>query len=63
MDRFYLARDNDGHWFVVPIANREDWRTWLDLDGDDERSWTVPDFAEPVDGSPSLVSFTDPRIE
>lgn len=61
-DRFFLAQDNDTHWYIVPADRIDDWREWLSIDSDDERAWEVPDFARPVSGSPIRVTFTDPEI-
>jgi len=61
-ERFYLSRDNDSHWYVIPAAKRREWEEWLDIPEDDERAWEVPDFARPVGGSPTLVTFTDPEV-
>lgn len=59
-ERFFLSTDGDGHWFIVPVAKRDEWYEWANIDSDDERSWESPEFAQPVGGSPSMVSFTDP---
>lgn len=61
-ERFYLAQDNDSHWYVVPEARQSEWNAWLDLDPDDEAAWDAPEFAQPVGGAPCLVTFTDARI-
>lgn len=60
-ERFFLSQDGDCHWFIVPVAKRDEWYEWKEIDGDDERSWVPPDFAVPVGGSPSMISFADPR--
>lgn len=62
-ERFFLDRDQDGHWFVIPTQSADEWSAWVAIDGDDERAWTPPDFAKPVGGSYTLVTFLDPRIE
>ena len=62
MTRFILVQDNDSHWFVIPETEREEWGDWRDFPDTDKRSWTPPDFAQAVGGSPSLVTFTDPKI-
>lgn len=61
-DRYFLATDNSGHWYVVPVARADEWRAWANLAEDDERADDAPDFAEPVNGSPGRVTFTDPRV-
>jgi hypothetical protein len=62
-ERFYLTQDNDGHWYVVPVAMRDRWNAWLQLDEDDERAWNVPEWALRTYGAPSLVTFEAPNIE
>lgn len=54
--RHYLTRDNDAHWYVVPVERSEEWEDWLALDSGDQRSWEAPKWAKRVD-SPSVVSF------
>lgn len=62
MDKYYLAQDNDSHWFVVPVAKQQEWDAWCDLDPDDEGSWEAPAFALAVGGAPCLVTFSNPEI-
>lgn len=61
-ERFYLSRDNDSHWYVIPVAKQQEWDAWLDIPSDDERAWNAPDFARPVGGALSLVTFGNPEI-
>lgn len=61
-ERFCLTQDNDGHWYVIPVARQQEWEVWLDLDEDDEAAWEPPSWANRTYGAPSLVSFTDPLI-
>lgn len=61
-ERHILTMDNDGHWYVIPSAKREEWGAWLDIPSDDERAWDSPDFAKAVGGAPCLVTFADPEI-
>lgn len=61
-DRHILSMDNDGHWYVIPVAKQPEWGAWLDIPSDDERAWEVPDFAKRVGGAPCLVTFSDPEI-
>jgi len=58
-----LVRDNDCHWYVIPSDRRKHWSTWLELDSEDEEAWDVPEFAEAVGGSHTLVKFKEYRIE
>ncbi len=61
-ERWYLTTDNDSHWYVVPLARRGEWEAWCEIDPDDERAWTPPEFAVVVGGSPGLVTFTNPTV-
>ena len=60
-ERYFLAQDNDSHWYVVPASRKDEWYTWLDLDPDDEAAWNEPEFVKRINGAPSLVNFTDWR--
>lgn len=57
---WFLGTDNDGHWYLVPADRREEWRAWIGLPSNDERTWTHPRWALALGGSPSSVVFTDP---
>lgn len=59
---FFLSQDSDCHWYVVPEENTEEWYQWAELDSEDERSWTPPEFAIRLGGSPSRVIFKHWRI-
>jgi hypothetical protein len=61
MMRYFLASDDDGHWYVVAEEHRREWEEWRDIDSDDERAWTPPPFARSLGCSPTRVTFTDPR--
>ena len=58
-----LIQDNDGHWYVIPADRGKDFNQWLELDPDDDKSWTKPEYADDVGGSPTLVKFKDYRKE
>ena len=60
---FFPARDNDGHWYLIPEANREEWDRFLNIPEDDQRSWDVPDFAESLGGFPGLNPVSDDPLE
>jgi hypothetical protein len=62
LDRYFLDRDNSGHWYVVPCDKAPEWHAWVEMDENDEASWDVPEFAQPVGGSHTLVSFMSPDI-
>lgn len=57
MTRYFLAQDNDSHWWIVPVDRWADFAKWTETN-----DWTPPDFAIEVGGCPGLVTFTDPRI-
>lgn len=59
--RFFLDRDNDSHWYLVPAEYRKEWETWLNLDADDEGSWSTPTWAQRLNGSPTQVTFELPE--
>lgn len=59
--RFYLDTDNSSHWYIIPVTRRHDWGRFVDLPEDDEASWEVPAYARPIGGSPSGVTFADPK--
>lgn len=61
--RYFLAQDNDCHWYVVPCENAEEWDVWCNLPVDDPRSDGPPRFAVMVGGSPRLVTFNNPEID
>lgn len=61
-DRYFLDRDDDGHWYVIPVHHMDDWNAWRNLGSDDKRSWDVPSYAREVGGSHTLVSFSRPEI-
>jgi hypothetical protein len=60
--RYFLDRDNDGHWYLVPADKRDEWDAWTDLDPDDEASWDVPEWAMSLGYAPSLVTFENVRL-
>lgn len=62
-ERFFLAQDNDAHWYVVPVARRGEWEAWCAIPDEDERAWDAPEWARRVGGAPGLVTFTDPEIQ
>lgn len=59
--RWFLDQDNDSHWYLVEFSKRAEWEEWMNLDSEDEESWDVPAFASRLPGSPSQLTFTDPR--
>lgn len=58
---FFLIQDNDCHWYIVPLARREDWYDWVD--SEDADLGIVPEWVSLVDGSPSRIMFKKWRSE
>jgi hypothetical protein len=58
--RYFLGYDCSGHEYAVPVEHRAEWFAWLEIPEDDERSWSVPDYATALDG---CFTFADPRCE
>jgi hypothetical protein len=61
--RYFLDRDSDGHWYLVPADKRKEWNNWMNIPEDDEASWDVPLFATVLGHHPALLTFTDPKEE
>lgn len=59
-ERYFMSMDGSGHWYVIPVARQHEWEEWTDIPEDDERAWEAPDFAKPVGGAPSCVTFSNP---
>jgi hypothetical protein len=59
-----LVQDESCHWYVIPADRAADWLKWeenaeeKDADGF-PRGWTVPEFAIPIGGHPSNVTFNE----
>ncbi len=62
VSKYFLSTDYDGHWFVVPVAKKEEWNAWTSLDEDDEKAWEAPEWAYSIGGSPTQVEFEFPKI-
>jgi len=62
VEQWFVDSDNDGHWYLVPVAHRAEWEQFLDLPESDERSWDVPEWAVALVGGPQqLESFENPK--
>lgn len=59
--RFYLASDDDGHWYVVPAEKRTEWEGWIYSDA--YMNGDVPEWAKAVNKSPGWVTFENWEIE
>lgn len=49
--RYCLTEDGDGHWWVIPVTQRDRWEDCLRTD-------SIPDWAVQIDG-PHTLSFAD----
>jgi hypothetical protein len=54
---FFIDSDDDAHWYVVEWDKKDEWEKWLDSDSDE-----VPNYAIPIHGHPSLVSFNEYEV-
>lgn len=61
--RYFLARDAEAHWYLVPVIIRQQWDEWRGLDEDDEAPWTVPEGAIMLGFAPFLVEFENPTVD
>lgn len=61
--RYFLAQDNDCHWFLVEADRRAEWEAWKKLGPDDVDGWTPPTCATALGGGPSNVTFEMPIEE
>jgi hypothetical protein len=59
-ERFEIVSDNSGHEYYIPVDRYIDWEGFMMIEEDDERSWTVPNFATRINGR---LSFVDPRCD
>ena len=58
--RYFLDRDESGHWYIVPVAKRAEWNKWRDLDGDDFEP-DAPQWAKRLALGFQMMTFTDPQ--
>lgn len=64
-EKFYLSRDDDGHWFVVPVNSSNQWTHYLEniiYSEKPDYSIPLPKGVMKVGGAPSLVQFENPII-
>lgn len=58
---FFIDSDGSGHWYLIPFDKKEHWREWTSIDEEDERSWSVPEYAKRIQ-DPSSVYFKEPIL-
>lgn len=61
--RYFLAQDNDCHWFLVDADRRAEWEAWRELGPDEALGWRPPDCATELGRHPSSVTFENPTYE
>jgi hypothetical protein len=61
--RYFLDRDEDGHWYLIPASHRVEWEDWLDIDPDDPSGWEEPEFVQRIGTGPCRVTFQFPKVE
>lgn len=60
--RWRFVRDDDGHDYMIPADEQDEFQRWLDA-GPYWEGYEGEDFnARRIGGSPSLYSFTDPKV-
>jgi hypothetical protein len=57
--RYFLDRDDSGHWYIVEAEFRAEWEAWNEM-GDDRISWESPKFAKILTRHPKWVEFEIP---
>ncbi len=57
-ERFFIGYDQSSYTYVVPVTMRAEWEQWREIPEDDERSWTVPNFATEISLN-DLFTFAD----
>jgi hypothetical protein len=59
--KYILANDDDGHWYIFPVEHKAEFDTWLeavyseDYDFENEEAYTQPDWCKSVDGPHSIL--------
>lgn len=58
--RYFMDRDDSGHWYLVEQQHRADWDVWSNLDEEDPVGWATPRYATRLSGAPNTVTFSAP---
>jgi hypothetical protein len=57
MGEYYiLVQDDSCHWYVIPSDREDDWNKFIEKEDD---LGEIPDYAQSVGGSPSLIKFAE----
>lgn len=57
---YFLDRDNEGHWYIIPSDKEKEWNKWFS--SEDYNDGIIPNYVIEVGGSHTLVRFKCPRI-
>jgi hypothetical protein len=58
--RYMLRHDHGGNRYLVPVVHDYDWQQFMAIPEDDPLSWTVPGFAQLVEGN---LTFEKPEFK
>lgn len=58
-EKYFIDKDQSSHYYIIPLSKKEDWKKFNQLDEDDPKSWELPDYAIPVGGCISRVTFSN----
>lgn len=61
--RFRLLSDDDGHDYIIPVGEEKQFEAWVAATSNDEEYEGKSYEDKAIGGAPSLISFTDPRID
>jgi hypothetical protein len=62
-ERWTLRRDDDSHWYLIPLGMVEQFDEWLEAVYSADVSYTGPSFVKYMTSNISRLSFTDPQVE
>lgn len=57
MTKYFLDNDDDGHWYLVPVEEREAFEEWLDSDVDEHHIFTAKAYEYMIGGHPNKIEF------
>ncbi len=60
--KYILVQDDCSHWYVIPKNKEEEWEKFIN-DPKQCELGCVPEFADQVGGSPTLVEFENYNIK
>ena len=54
---YFIDNDDNGHWYVLPAARREEWDSWLDKITNSPAAPVLPAWATYINGPANLIEF------